>query len=46
MILVTGNPITGFTYYGPFVDGATAITWAENHIGNEHYWTAPLVPVT
>lgn len=40
-ILITGNPVDGFEYFGPFKTGKEAITYGEERLGND-WWIAPL----
>lgn len=42
-IIVSGNPIIGFKYTGPFADSCTALEWADENIANEYdYWLVTL----
>ncbi len=41
-IIITGNPLAGFTYIGPFADNAAAQAWANNNLEGKHFWTVPL----
>lgn len=44
-ILCTGNPVDGFTFYGPFKTGADAIRAGErrgDRIGDDSWCIAPL----
>lgn len=40
-IIVAGNPINGFFYYGPFIDSDAALTWARASIEVE-WWAVKL----
>ncbi|UTU07693.1 hypothetical protein CcrC1_gp008 [Caulobacter phage C1] len=42
-ILIVGNPVDGYAYYGPFHDHDDATNYAEN-TGTEGnpWWVAPL----
>lgn len=40
-ILIVGNPVDGFEYYGPFKTGEDAIAFGEEHTGSD-WWIAPL----
>lgn len=40
-ILITGNPVDGFSYYGPFKTGEDAIEHGNNRHGPD-WWIAPL----
>lgn len=45
-ILIVGDPIDGFFYYGPFDDQQAAIDYVEaNHDGPD-WWTAKLMGPT
>lgn len=45
-ILVTGNPVDGFEFYGPFNNGVDAVEYANQCAGIEgEWWTADLNPV-
>lgn len=39
-IIVTGNPVDGYTFHGPFTDTDTALAWAERC--GESWWLAVL----
>lgn len=43
-IIVTGNPIEGFEYIGPFpsADEAAAYGNTDPHLPDGDWWTAPL----
>jgi hypothetical protein len=41
-IVITGNPMSGFTYYGPFANRAVAHAWANDILGANDWWIAPL----
>ena len=41
-IAVLGNPIDGFTHYGPFETQNDAIDWAVVNGTNLEWWTTPL----
>lgn len=45
-IVIAGNPVEGFRYYGPFDDTQKATDWAEDHrsklYGDEEYWISLL----
>jgi hypothetical protein len=46
-IVISGNPVDGFIYYGPFKTGVDAIAWAEaNCDGTESWCIAPLHAAT
>lgn len=40
-ILIIGNPVDGFEYYGPFKTGEEAIAYGEDRLGGD-WWIAPL----
>lgn len=40
-IIVTGNPVDGFEYHGPFNTEDSAIEWADTFIEDE-WWLAHL----
>lgn len=40
-IIVTGNPVDGFTFYGPFEDGVEAQDWATAFLDGD-WWGANL----
>ena len=47
-IVVTGNPVDGFTFYGPFPSGQEAVEWADNAGRGDcdtDWWVAPLTGV-
>lgn len=41
-IVVIGNPISGFSFTGPFNNAPEAIEAAERLFPNEDWWVAPL----
>lgn len=40
-ILITGNPMNGFEYFGLFKTGEDAIAAGEDHLDGD-WWIAPL----
>lgn len=40
-IVVAGNPINGFSYFGPFADSDAALAWARASIEVE-WWAVKL----
>lgn len=40
-IVITGNPVDGFAYHGPFESEEEAQEWAENECQDD-WWVAPL----
>lgn len=40
-ILITGNPVDGFEYFGPFKTGEEAITYGEDWLSSD-WWIALL----
>lgn len=41
-ILVTGNPIDGFMYFGPYDTHDEAVEIADRDLGAVEWWTAKL----
>ena len=41
-IIVTGNPVNGFTYHGLFDNEEAAIRFAEDNIDSGDWWLAHL----
>jgi len=41
-IIVTGNPLDGLEFYGPFDTSDEAGEWAEKKIPNNEWWIATL----
>lgn len=41
-LVITGNPVDGFFYYGPFDNAGAAIEWAERNQDGQDWWIAPL----
>lgn len=37
-ILISGNPVTGFTYYGPFESAKQAEEYSENTYFDDECW--------
>lgn len=44
-VLVTGDPIDGLSFHGPFDDSEEAMKYAETHHGDEMCWVATLLPL-
>ncbi|WP_310530753.1 hypothetical protein [Novosphingobium sp.] len=42
-IVIIGNPVDGFTHYGPFADWEAATDWVES-LSDCDWWIAPLEP--
>lgn len=42
-IVITGNPVDGFQYYGRFSDEPAAIDWADENLSEEDWWIAELI---
>lgn len=42
-LVVTGNPVDGLFFYGPFDDSDQATSWAERNHPDDDWWLAPLV---
>lgn len=42
-IIVAGNPIDGFKFYGPFDDAGGANKWGDNNIRNEDWVVGGLI---
>ena len=46
-ILVMGDPVDGFTYFGPFRDELDVVAWTErNDLHGDPWWVANLQSVT
>jgi len=41
-IVVLGNPVDGFTFWGPFRNVEDAIDWAERSVLTTSWWIADL----
>jgi hypothetical protein len=43
-IIIEGNPVDGFRYYGPFKNFARAHEWAVNNreLDKRYWWAIPL----
>jgi hypothetical protein len=39
-IVVTGNLINGFSFYGPFGSSPEAVEWASENLKGEEWWIA------
>lgn len=37
-IIVTGNPVDGFEFFGPFDDEVAAAEWADKNDDGMPYW--------
>jgi len=42
-ILVEGNPLSGFNFYGPFDNEAAAVRYAERDPEDDEWWVADLL---
>lgn len=42
-IVITGNPISGFAFYGPWSERGDAIDWAQAEVEAD-WWIASLNP--
>lgn len=40
-VVITGNPVDGLSFTGPFNNGPEAIDWCERNL-SEDWWIAPL----
>lgn len=43
-IVITGNPVDGLFFNGPFGEHDGAVEWAEREQAGEDWWVAQLVP--
>ena len=43
-IVIVGDPVDGFRYYGPFDDHDSAVKWAEAELDGERWWVADMEP--
>jgi hypothetical protein len=41
-IVITGNPVDGLFFYGPFATADEASDWAETNHDGQDWWIAPL----
>lgn len=41
-IVITGNPVDGLFFYGPFKTSEDAVVWAERNQDGVEWWIAPL----
>jgi hypothetical protein len=41
-ILITGDPVEGFEYHGPFISHEEAAIYGERHYSDGYWWTTPL----
>ena len=44
-VIITGNPIDGLNFFGPFANRDDAIRWGENHNKEADWWLADVTPV-
>lgn len=42
-IIVRGNPIDGFDFIGPFLNGLDAVTYIDGERSTQNMWTAALI---
>lgn len=45
-IVVSGNPVDGFTFHGPFDGDGIAESWADHFLDDEEYWLAKVYAPT
>lgn len=45
-LVITGNPIDGFSYHGPFRNSEEANDWADDELRGEEWWVAHMTPQT
>lgn len=38
-VVIVGNPVGGFRYYGPFTTGEEGVEWASENL-DDYWWTA------
>lgn len=41
---IVGNPVDGFTFYGPFESAAEAIDYADRHFCGRDWWLSDVEP--
>lgn len=41
-LVITGNPVDGFEYIGPFDDTETAVEWCQDMFDDEDWWVTEL----
>ena len=41
-VVITGNPVQGFFFYGPFRSEGKAMVWAAKNQDQQHWLVAPL----
>ena len=41
-LVIVGDPVDGFAYYGPFADADEATEWAEQEVTEQSWWLADL----
>lgn len=39
-VIVTGDPIAGFEYFGIFEEEPDAVEWADRHLEDRDWWIA------
>lgn len=42
MIIVVGDPMSGFEFFGPFEDDLVALEYGRKHIFGTNWWMADL----
>ena len=42
IMLIVGDPLSGFAYFGPFHDFDTAQSWGDRCHGKDVFWVAAL----
>lgn len=41
-LVITGNPVDGFNYYGPFVERIDALEYVSAQYGDVEWWISKL----
>jgi hypothetical protein len=41
-LVITGNPVNGFTFIGPFPVTPDAVEWAETYVSEEDWWISEI----
>jgi hypothetical protein len=44
-VIVSGNPIDGFSFYGPFLNASEANNWGDSEMNaNSEWWVSDMTP--
>jgi hypothetical protein len=42
-LVISGDPVTGFSFFGPFAEVSEAVAWSQLELAGAAWWVTPLV---